>query len=93
MPMMSTQLTIFYSLFSNNEVYLNSEQLHTPNGLYPQKAFLSNDLSGTKVKKDALTIGQGYLYEANPNDKTTEVFIDRKTEIWRQNRSVWSTCS
>ena len=68
-----------HSLFSSVEVYLNNEQVHTSNGLYPHKAFLSNELSGTKGKKEAITIGQGYTYEANPNDKTRQVFFDQKS--------------
>ena len=37
------------SLFSN--VFLNNEHVHTSNGLYPHKAFLSNKLSGKKEEK------------------------------------------
>ena len=78
-----------HSLFSNVEVFLNNEQVHTSNGLYPHKAFLSNELSGTKGRKEAITIGQGYTYEANPNDKTAQVFIDRKTETLRDEIEVY----
>ena len=78
-----------HSLFLNVGVYLNNEQVHTSNGLYPHKAFLSNELSGTKERKEAITIGQGYTYEANPNDKTAQVFIDRKTETLKDEIEVY----
>ena len=70
----------FHSLFSN------VEQVLTSNGLYPHKAFLSNELSGTK---EAITFRQGYTYEGNPNDKTTHVFIDRKTEVLRDETQMY----
>ena len=76
-------------LFSNVEICLNNEQVHTSNGLYPHKAFLSNELSDTKGRKEAITIGQGYTYESNPNDKTAQVFIDQKTETLRDEIEVY----
>ena len=63
--------------------------MHTSTGLYPHKAFLSNELSGIKGRKEPITIGQGYTYESNPNDKTAQVFIDRKTETLRDEIEVY----
>ena len=40
-----------HSLFSNCKVYFNNEQVYTSNGLYAQKAFISNEFSNTKGTK------------------------------------------
>ena len=66
-----------HSLFSNCEVYFNNEQIYTSNGLYPHKAQISNEFSGTRGLKDSIGICQGYQYENIPNDFTSAPFTGK----------------
>ena len=65
-----------HSLFSNCEVYLNNEQVHSANSLYAHQAFVSAEFSGTKGTKESLSQCQGYRYEIEPNDFTKRAFTD-----------------
>ena len=66
-----------HSLFSNCEVYFNNEQIYTSNGLYPHKAQISNEFSGTRGLKDSIGICQGYQYENIPNDFNSAPFTGK----------------
>ena len=37
---------ILHSIFSNVEVYINSQQIYNSNGLYAQKSYFSNNFKG-----------------------------------------------
>ena len=65
-----------HSLFSNCEVYLNNEQLHSANSLSAHQAFVSAVFSGTKRTEESLSQSQGYRYEIEPNDFTIRAFTD-----------------
>ena len=67
-----------HSLFSNCEVFFNNEQVYTSNGLYPHKAFVSNEFSGTKGTKESISFCQGYDYEKDPSAFGEELFVTRK---------------
>ena len=66
----------FHSLFSNCEVYLNNEQVHSVNSLYAHQASVYAEYSGTKGTKKSLSQCQGYRYEIEPNDFTKRPFTD-----------------
>ena len=59
-----------HSLFSNCQVYFNSELVYSSNGLYAHKAFLSTEVSGTKGTKECISSYHGYTYEFEPDDLT-----------------------
>ena len=65
-----------HSLFSNCEVYLNNEQVHSANSLYAHQVFVSAEFSGTKGTKESLSQCQGYRYEIEPNNFTKRAFTD-----------------
>ena len=65
-----------HSLFSNCEVYLNNDEVHSANSLYAHQALVSAELSGTKGTKESLSQCQGYRYEIEPNDFTKRPFTD-----------------
>ena len=65
---------VLHSFFSNCEVYSNNEQVYIFNGLYPHKAQISIEFSGTRGLKDSFGICQGYLYENIPNYFTSAPF-------------------
>ena len=67
-----------HSLFSNCEVFFNNEQVYTSNGLYPHKAFVPNEFSGTKGTKESISFCQGYDYENDPSAFGEEPFVTRK---------------
>ena len=68
-----------HSLFSNCEVYFNNEQVYSSNSLYPHKAFISNEFSGTKGTKESTSFCQGYQYEPEPGDFAKEPFTSKIT--------------
>ena len=47
---------ILHSMFSNVEVYINSQQIYNFNGLYVHKSYISNNLKG------AISEYQGFLH-------------------------------
>ena len=68
-----------HSLFSNCEVYFNNIQVHTTNGLYAHKSFISNEFSNTKGTKESISCCQGYKYEVNPGDAADPTILARQT--------------
>ena len=65
-----------HSLFSNCEVYLNNEQVHSANSLYAHQVFVSAEFSGTKGTKESLSECQEYWYENESNDFTKRPFTN-----------------
>ena len=65
-----------HSLFSNCEVCLNNEQVHSANSLYAHQAYASAEFSGKKGTKESLSQCQVYRYEIEPNDFTKRAFTD-----------------
>ena len=65
-----------HSLFSNCEVYLNNEQVHSASSLYVHQAFVSAEFSGTKGTKESLSQRHVGRYEIEPNDFTKREFTD-----------------
>ncbi len=69
---------IMHSLFSNCDVLINNELVHTSNGQYAHKAMIETEMSHTSGTKESLMYCQGYTYEKVPHQLTDRVFTDRK---------------
>lgn len=70
-----------HSLFSNCEVYLNNQQVYNSNGLYPHKAFISNEFSSTHVENLGMLQCHGFEFEAKPGDTTSAAFTKRQAAL------------
>lgn len=69
-----------HSLFSECTVAANGIKISSANGNYSQKAFIETELSHSKEAKETWLKCQGYSYEKDPNDFTTDVFTERRDE-------------
>lgn len=72
---------LLHSLFSNCEVYLNNYQVYNSNGLYAHKAFISNEFNASTTSNEGILKCHGYTFEPNPDDSTSDVFVDRSAKI------------
>ena len=57
-----------HSLFSNCEVYLNSQQLYNSFGLYGHKALISNEFKASTRNDECILACHGYKFEKEPSD-------------------------
>ena len=63
---------LLHSLFSNCEVYLNTQQVYNSNGLYGHKALISNEFNASTRNNEGILACHGYEFE-------------KKTAILRKN--------
>ena len=54
---------LLFSLKSNCEVYFDNKMVHKANGLYPQKAQISNEFSLSAVSNKGILACHGYSFE------------------------------
>ena len=59
---------IKHSIFSNFEVYINSQQNYNSNGLYAHKAYISNNFKAAISEYKGTSHCEGYDYEQDPED-------------------------
>ena len=61
---------IMHSIFSNVEVYINSQQFHISNGLHAHKSYISNNFKAAISEYKGVLHSEGYDYEQDPDDIT-----------------------
>ena len=59
---------IMHSIFSNDEVYINNQQIYNSNGLYAHKSYISNNLTAAIFEYKGILHSEGYDYEQDPVD-------------------------
>ena len=59
---------IMHSIFSNVEVYINTQQNYISNGLYARKSYISNNFKATISEYKGVLRCEGYGYEKDPED-------------------------
>ena len=57
-----------HSVFSNVEVYINSEQSYNSNGLYAHKPYISNNFRGANSEYKGFLHCEAYDYEELPDE-------------------------
>ena len=57
-----------HSIFSNVEVYINSQQIYNSNGLYAHKSYFSNNFKAAISEYKGVLHCEGYDYEQDPED-------------------------
>ena len=57
-----------HSIFSDVEVYINSQQIYNSNGLYAHKSYISNNFKGAITEYKGVLPWEGYDYERDPED-------------------------
>ena len=75
---------IMHSIFSNVEVYINSQQIYNSNGLYAQKSYISNNLKAAMSKYKGVLHCEGYGYEQDPEDINNpflDTFFTRRMKL------------
>ena len=77
---------LLHSLFVNCEIYLNGTPISNSNNFYAHAAFIETEYSLSSDCKNSWVKCQGYSYETNPNDFTSEVFKNRHHfQVTREN--------
>ena len=59
---------IMYSIFSNDEVYINNQQIYNSNGLFAHKSYVSNNFRTAISEYTRVLYCEGYDYEHDPED-------------------------
>ena len=60
---------IMHSIFSNDEVYINNQQIYNSNGLYAHKSYISNKFKAAIISEYKRVLRcEGYDYEQDPED-------------------------
>ena len=72
-----------HSLFSDCSITANGIKISSANGYYAPKAFLETEFSSNREAKETWLKCQGYTFEEDPDDFTTDVFNDRESETRR----------
>ena len=67
-PLLTYVNNIMHSIFSNEQVYINIQQIYYSNGLYAQKSYLSNNFKGAIAEYKVVLHCEGYDFEANSYD-------------------------
>ena len=67
-PLLTHVNNIMHSVFSNVEVYINSQQIYNSNGLYAHKSFISNNFKGAISEEKGVLHCEGCDSEANPDN-------------------------
>ena len=65
------------SLFSNCEVYFKNTMVYNADGLYPHKAYTSNEFKLTAVSKKGILACHWYSFEEHPEAFDMYPFTDR----------------
>ena len=66
---------IMHSIFSNNEVYINNQQIYNFNGLYAHKSYISNNFKAAISEYKGVLHCEGYDYEQDPEDISNPYLI------------------
>ena len=72
------------SIFSNVEVYINSQQVYNSNGLYAHKSYKSNNFKAAISEYKGSLHCEGYDYEQDPediNNPLPDLFFTRRMEL------------
>ena len=80
---------ILHPLFSNCEVCLNNQQVYNSNGLYGQKALVSNEFNASTGNNEGIVACHGYEFEKQPSDYEKSPFIDQEEELLLKNGSTY----
>ena len=74
-----------HSIFSNNEVYINNQQIYNSNGLYAHKSYISNNFKGAIFEYKEVLHCEGYDYEELPDEimeaPFAETFFTRRLKM------------
>ena len=62
-PLVTHVKNILHSIFSNVEVYINSQQIFNSSGLYAHKSYISKNFKGTISEYEGVLHCEGYDYE------------------------------
>ena len=77
-------INIMHSLFSNGEVYFNSQQINNSNGLYAHKSYISINFRAAISEYKGVLHCEGYDYEQDPEDISnplTDPFFTRRMKL------------
>ena len=75
---------IMHSMFSNNEVYKNNQQIYNSNGLFAHKSYISKNFKGAISEYKVVLHCEGYDYEQDPEDITNPLidpFFTRRMKL------------
>ena len=75
---------IMHSINSNVEVYMNNQQIHTSNGLYAHKSYISYNFKASISEYKGVLQYEGYDYEQDPEDIANpllEPFFTRRMKL------------
>ena len=84
-PLVTQVNNILHSIFSNVEVYINSQQIYNSNGLYAHKSYISDNFKGAISEYKGFLHCEGYDYEDVPDEvmeaPLPEPFFTRRTKM------------
>ena len=84
-PLVTHVNTIFPSIFSDLEMYINNQQIYNSNGLYAHKSYISNFLKGAISEYKGVLHCKGYDYEEFPDEimeaPLAEPFFTRRMKM------------
>ena len=75
---------IMQSIFSDIEVYINSQQIYNSNGLYAHKSYISNNFNAAISVYKGVLHCERYYYEQDPEDITNPLpdpFFTRRMKL------------
>ena len=75
---------IMLSIFSNDEVYINNQQIYNSNGLYAHKSYISNNFKAAISEYKGVLHCECYDYEQNPeniSNSLTDPFFTRRMKL------------
>ena len=84
-PLVTHVNNILHSMFSNDEVYINNQQIYNSNGLYAHKPYISNNFRGAISEYKGVLHCEGYDYEEFPDEimeaLLSETFFTRRMKM------------
>ena len=87
-PLVPHVNTIFHSIISNVEVYINKQQIYNYNGLYAHKSYISNNFNGAMSEYKGVLHCQGYNREEFPDEIMAaplfETFFTNRLKMFRR---------
>ena len=75
---------IMHSIFSNDEVYINKQQMYNSNWLYAHKSFFSNNFRAAIFEYKGVLHCESYDYEQGPEDFSnplSDPFFTRRMKL------------
>ena len=75
---------IMHSIFSNDEVYINNQQIYNSNGLYAHMSYNSNNFKAAISEYQGVLHCESYDYEQDPediNNPLPDTFLTRKMKL------------